>query len=91
MKSEAQNGQPDITLHDVMTHQQMIARTMREGFANIEKRLLILETDMKEVKSDIYTMNRKLLLVETKIDNIDERLDDIEIIPSIVKHLRTKK
>lgn len=91
MKQDPQNGQSDITLHDLMAHQQSIVRIMREGFARMEKRLSALETDMKEVKSDIHSINRRLLLVETKIDNIDERLDDIEVIPSIVKHLRTKR
>jgi peptidoglycan hydrolase CwlO-like protein len=97
MKQDPQNGRPDITLHDVMAHQQMHLQIMREEFAKVDKRFQKLEKriDGIDVRLDVLEkkvdhIDHRLIIVETKIDNIDERLDNIEIIPSILKHLRTK-
>lgn len=38
----------------------------------------------------VDSVEHRLIMVETKIDNIADRLDDIETIPPLVKELRKR-
>ncbi len=91
MKKKVAKGSGKITLRTLLTHMQGMKEELKSDISNIK-------TDTNGIKIRLDRLETRFDRLETKVDHgfaqigaqldtIDTRLDDIEIIPSITKHL----
>ncbi len=78
-----------ITLRIVLQHVQAMRQEVTSRFDKVEGRLNTMGNDIKRLE---WRMDRNHSLLVYQIDNIDKRLDDIEVvqIPKLKKALRMR-
>ena len=91
MKKRSTPKARGITLKDVIAHIQGFRNEMNERMDRIEIRLDQIEADVKVLKDDVRVLKSQMAYVRLSIENIDHRLDDVEIkrLPKLEKKVLT--
>jgi archaellum component FlaC len=89
MVPAASNSGSDISLRDILVHIQSIGTRLDRLEIKIEEKFDAIEARLGNVENDIHFIKADIRFMKTSIENIDARLDTIEMIPSILKHIKS--
>lgn len=92
--SPSDGPQNEITLRDIFVHIKGLDLRMDSFGKKMEKvaeDIREMKKDIVEIKGEIRTIKVNINFMKSGIQNLDERLDTIELIPSILSHIKARK
>lgn len=79
-KSSKKAKSQGVTLNIVLEHMHHMQGVMEQRFDRVEEEVVQVRQDVGGLKSDMREVKQDLAVIKVGIENIDQRLEDVETV-----------